>query len=538
MPTTAILPPSVISTLPSAHAGAKLGPAPDAHVKTGQESSFSQFFAEHALPQKKEQIDEGNSTEGKQQGELASAQSSAPSLPELNKPAPTHGEVSPVLVLKSSRVTGSQNSRETETALLQTENLQQAAKGEAREDLSGPSSMSAQKSEKKHSIHSSRITNSSDGSLPRDASIAPQKNEKSGEDMTGAPVQSQTAMTVQASSSKEAAQSALDMSNISVSEPALPVQSSINAEKLLQSPRAVQDFVPAQSASSQAGMMSDHSMTAAAAGKQSALDGSASHQSSMLEGAPVAQPVQGVQETSRSGSSVPVSEFSKALKDDTGNTRLEDTKSSVHLSGQALVPVPTAAALLHGNQDGERPVAISNIPDGSQITEGNHVGRDGGGVAGKDMNPYQQLDRVSEPVVLRADSSRVTVGVHDTSLGWVEIKAQGSVGQVSASLMAASSQTHTSLTNQLPALTQFLSERHVRIDHIGVEQHLQGGREQGGRQEFGGQASQESSKGTEHAEQEKPSDVASLPTSLLERVAPGETAFSDGSPLSYISVRA
>jgi hypothetical protein len=541
VPTTAILPSSVIPTLPAAQPGTKLVSAPDAHEKAGQGPSFSQLFAEHALPlEREQQVGAGNLSEGKQQGELAVAQSPAQLLPELNKPAPMTGEAQPVSVLKFGRAIGNQISSEMETALPQFENVQRPVKGEAKEDLADSSSMSAQKSEKKQSAHSSQVVNSSSGSnlLQQDTAITPQKDEKSSEGVSGIPIQVPVSMALQASPVQAAVVSAVARPVISVSEPGLPIQSSASAGKPLQLAGAAQDFVPILPALSQVGGGSDRPATVTATGKQAAPDEPASNQPPMLEGIPVAQPVQGAQEASLSESSTPVSELSKALKDTSGNTRSGDAKSSIHISSQIPIQAPSTAALLHGNQDGDRSVAASNVPEGSQLAGVNRFGRDGGVVAGRDVNPYQHLDQASEPVVLRADTGRVTVGVHDTSLGWVEIKAQGSAGQVSASLVAASSQTHASLTSQLPGLTQFLSERHVRIDHLGVEQHLQGSREQNGRQETDRQASQGSSDGTENAEQAKSSDAASSPAPSLGRVASGETAFSDGVPLSYISVRA
>jgi hypothetical protein len=540
VPTTAILPSSVIPTLPAAQPGTKLVSAPDAHEKAGQGPSFSQLFAEHALPLEREQVDAGNLAEGKQQGELAVAQSPVQLLPELTKPASVTGEVQPASVLKSSRAIGNQISPEAETALPQPESLQRPVKGEAKEDLPDSSSMFTQKAEKKQSAHFSQAVNSSTSSnlLQQDTAITPQKDEKSGVDMGGVSIQVSASVELQALPVKAAVSSATVRPTVSVSESELPVQPSMSVGKSSQLPVAAQDSVLTLPASSLGGVTSDRLAAVAATAKQTAPDEPASNQPPTREGIPVEQTVLDTQDASLPGSSAPISELSKALKDTSGNTRSDDAKSSIHISSQIPIQAPSAAVLLHGNQDGERSMAASNVLNGIQLTEPNHFGRDGGAVAGRDVNPYQHLDQASEPVVLRADTGRVTVGVHDTSLGWVEIKAQGSAGQVSASLVAASSQTHASLTSQLPGLTQFLSERHVRIDHLGVEQHLQGGREQGGRQETDRQASQGTSDGTENAEQAKSSDVASSTAPSLGRVASGEAAFSDGVPLSYISVRA
>jgi hypothetical protein len=536
VPTIAI-PPSSVIPMPAAHPGTKQVSAAVAHEKVGQGPSFSQLFAEHSLPLEREQAVAGNLAERMQQGELAVAQSPAQFLPELNKPAPVTGEAQPASVLKSSRAIGNQTSPGMETALPQPENLQRPVSGEVKEDLSDSTSITAQKPEKKQSTHPSQVVNSSTGSdfLRHDISIAPRKDEKPGEDRSGVSIQAPANMALQPSPAQAAVLSEVVPPTVPVTESGLLVKTSASAGKLSQLPGAAQNSIQVLPASSQGGEAFDLLAGTAATAKQTAPDEAASHQPPTREGIPVAQPIQGAQDASLPGSSAPVSELSRALKDASGNTRSEDAKSSAHMPGQISIQAPLAAA---GNQDAGRPVTASNVPEGIQLAGANHFGRDGGVAAGRDVNPYQHLDQASEPVVLRADAGRVTVGVHDTSLGWVEIKAQGSASQVSASLVAASSQTHASLTSQLPGLTQFLSERHVRIDHLGVEQHLQGGREQGGRQETDRQASQGSSDGTENAEQAKSSDATSLPAPSTGRIASGEAAFSDGIPLSYISVRA
>jgi hypothetical protein len=534
VPTTAIPSSSVISTLPAAQSEMKLILTQDIQGKTGQKLSFSQLFAEHALPLAKEQADATNAAEGEQQGGLAAAQS----FPELNKAAVTGEQIQPVPALKSSRITGDQASSTLETALSQPESFQQPVKGETKEDLSP--SVSAQKSEKKQLLHSSQVVTSSTVSsfLQHDTLIAPQKDERPGEGMGSVFIQVSTSSMLKTSPVKAVVPLVYVKPAISSPISGFPAQLPVSGERSLQLPSAARDIATTSSAMSQVEEVSNHSAITAPTAKQAVPDESASHQPPALEGILVAQPAQDAQEASMPESSAPVSGLGKTLKDISGSARLEDTRNGAHVPGQASVQMPSASGLPHSSLDGERSAAASNIPDNHQPAGLNHFERDGGGAVSKDVNPYQRLDQASEPVVLRADSNRVTVGVHDTSLGWVEIKAQGSIGQISASLVAASSQTHSSLANQLPALTQFLSERHVRVDHLGVEQNLEGGRGQSGRQEAEGQANQGESGGAENAERSKSNDVVSSPIMLPGRIASGEAVFPDGTPLSYISVRA
>ena len=62
----------------------------------------------------------------------------------------------------------------------------------------------------------------------------------------------------------------------------------------------------------------------------------------------------------------------------------------------------------------------------------------------------------------------VEVGINDPAHGWIEVRAQGGSGQVSASLRAASPEAHAALDAQLPAMTQYLAEREVGVHALEV----------------------------------------------------------------------
>jgi hypothetical protein len=159
--------------------------------------------------------------------------------------------------------------------------------------------------------------------------------------------------------------------------------------------------------------------------------------------------------------------------------------------------------------------------------------------------------------VLHASSSRVAVGVHDPALGWVEIDTHAAAGQVSAALIAASSQSHASLTAQLGSLAQYLAEHEVRVAHLGVAQ--QGGDSGGafsqharqdatadGGASSGGQSGAPLGSGA--GESGREAQAASLPISAplvsgagsfaSSSLPFGGFAGSEAAPLSYISVHA
>lgn len=144
-------------------------------------------------------------------------------------------------------------------------------------------------------------------------------------------------------------------------------------------------------------------------------------------------------------------------------------------------------------------------------------------------NLFQHLDS-GEPsaTLLHANTHEVAVGIHDPSLGWVEIQAQSSAGHVSASVTTVTAAAHTSLAAEMPAITQYLADRNVNIDSLGI------GTQSGGE----GSGQQQSSSG--YAEQETYSQnkiAASGITHPLQEVIDDAGAM-EAARTSHISVRA
>jgi flagellar hook-length control protein FliK len=78
-------------------------------------------------------------------------------------------------------------------------------------------------------------------------------------------------------------------------------------------------------------------------------------------------------------------------------------------------------------------------------------------------------------MVLHRGPQRVAVGVRDPGLGWTEIHAESTAGQISAVVATASTAAHASLASHLPSLTQFLSDHNVQVGSVTVEHGLRGG---------------------------------------------------------------
>jgi len=149
------------------------------------------------------------------------------------------------------------------------------------------------------------------------------------------------------------------------------------------------------------------------------------------------------------------------------------------------------------------------------------------------VNPYQKLDQISgtPTPAINVGANRVAVGVHDPALGWVEIKSQSTAGQVAASFVTASGQTHEALTAQLPSLAQFLADHEVRVGSLTVEQQSTGG--QAGDQAHAGY---EQGSNSGHGGDGPQASFNAGPQ--MTAVEPGIDAGIDISPQSYISVLA
>jgi hypothetical protein len=114
--------------------------------------------------------------------------------------------------------------------------------------------------------------------------------------------------------------------------------------------------------------------------------------------------------------------------------------------------------------------------------------RQGAAVA-SEATPFQHLDAGAPPVaLLHGTPHQIAVGVHDPSLGWLEVQTQSSAGHISATLTAASVEAHASLAAQAPAITQYLADREVSVHSLHV--HTQAGTQNGA---SGGEQSQSGS---------------------------------------------
>ena len=151
-----------------------------------------------------------------------------------------------------------------------------------------------------------------------------------------------------------------------------------------------------------------------------------------------------------------------------------------------------------------------------------------------DANIFQRLDSGGTPATLfHSSAHQIAVGVHDPSLGWLEVQTQSSAGHISATLTAASTEAHASLAAQAPAITQYLVDRNVSVHSVNV--HAQADTQSGA--SSGGGQSQSGTGNTRHEVSEHgASGMEESRSSSLSQTGSEHTQQTSSS--SYISIHA
>jgi len=210
-------------------------------------------------------------------------------------------------------------------------------------------------------------------------------------------------------------------------------------------------------------------------------------------------------------------------------------------SGKALSSADGAARAISTGAI-HQPALASMRSQTFDVPDGPHASSSEGPVAGSPFphtqpdvavaigNPYRRLDQVSNvgSPIISVGANRMTVSLHDPSLGWVEIKTQSTAGQVEAALVTTSAQTHHALTAQLPDLVQFLSDREVKVSSVAIGQQNLG--------EFGRNGGGSGSE--QKASQSHVSDDPQLGFDPLAGVESGAGAILDSHSTRYISILA
>ena len=82
---------------------------------------------------------------------------------------------------------------------------------------------------------------------------------------------------------------------------------------------------------------------------------------------------------------------------------------------------------------------------------------------------FERMDVAAAPRVLESAPQRLSVGVQDSGLGWIEVRAHAGAGQVSAVVASASGEAHNVLTAHLPEVREYLAGQQVHVDQLTSE---------------------------------------------------------------------
>lgn len=150
-----------------------------------------------------------------------------------------------------------------------------------------------------------------------------------------------------------------------------------------------------------------------------------------------------------------------------------------------------------------------------------------------DNDAFQQLDSGPAPTatLLHSSAHQIAVGIHDPSLGWLEVQTQYSQGHINATLTAGTTEAHTHLAAQAPAITQYLADRQVFVHSLNV--HTQSDAQNGA--SSGGQPHT----GTGNAREQANGRGEIIEARLVKASGEaGEISLGRASNASYISVHA
>ena len=206
--------------------------------------------------------------------------------------------------------------------------------------------------------------------------------------------------------------------------------------------------------------------------------------------------------------------------------QLPQSARSVLSSSASLAPLHSAAGTGAEASRGEG-ASLSTLSHLEHAAAGEPVES---GVSIRAADPYQRMDQIAPAPVsaLSVGANRVAVGLHDPSLGWVEIKTQSTAGQIAAAVVTSSAQSHQALAGQLPSMAQFLSEHYVKLGSITVEQQSSAGNP--------GNGTADSGEGSQSYAGQDAAPSHSGAASPGAGLNPGTDTNEEYRPLSYISV--
>lgn len=134
-------------------------------------------------------------------------------------------------------------------------------------------------------------------------------------------------------------------------------------------------------------------------------------------------------------------------------------------------------------------IAAPHAPSAAAQGSAEHPGQ------GRTALAFERMDGAPPPQLVESGPQRLAVGVRDGELGWVEIRTHALAGQVVATLVTGSAESHQAITAALPAVRESLMAAQVRVNHVGAETFAASSDQRGNRQPGNGEEYQKGSAG-------------------------------------------
>ena len=111
----------------------------------------------------------------------------------------------------------------------------------------------------------------------------------------------------------------------------------------------------------------------------------------------------------------------------------------------------------------------------AEIMPGSSVERSPGDTTAGELLTHMDSGGTVSASGVRLSPHAVEVGIEDPAHGWIEVRAQGVAGQVTASLNADSADARAALHAQLPGMAQYLAEHDLGVRDLGVSAGVSSG---------------------------------------------------------------
>ncbi len=127
-------------------------------------------------------------------------------------------------------------------------------------------------------------------------------------------------------------------------------------------------------------------------------------------------------------------------------------------AGPALAPIAGAQAAQVLQTSGSVHSAVTAHPSGAASDP-----------SLRPTTAFERMDAAEPPRVLENSPQKLTVGIRDSGLGWIEIRTNAVAGQVAATLASGTREAHAAIAAALPSIRDALTTQHVALHSLNAE---------------------------------------------------------------------